>query len=55
MKLKKLTTDNDHNKYITTQEFNNLTSENFTAGLAQANVASTSDTAILVKKNRFWW
>ena len=27
----KITTDSDHNKYITTQEFNKLTLENFTA------------------------
>ena len=26
-------------RYITTQEFNQLTSENFTAGLRQANLA----------------
>ena len=25
----KITTDNDHDKYITTQEFNKLTLENF--------------------------
>ena len=29
----KTTTDHGHNKYITTQEFNKLTSENFTARL----------------------
>ena len=27
----KVTTDHDHNKYITTKEFNKLTSENFTS------------------------
>ena len=27
----KFTTDHAHNKYITTQEFNNLTSDRFTA------------------------
>ena len=30
MKLKRIT-DHDHNKYITTPEFNKLTSENFAA------------------------
>ena len=34
MKLKKIT-DHDHsNKYITTQEFSKLTSQNYTARLA---------------------
>ena len=45
----KFTTDHDHNKYISTQEFNKLTSENLTARLAQAYLASKSDTANLVK------
>ena len=36
----KITTHHDHDKYITTQEFNKLTSENFTARLAQASLAS---------------
>ena len=27
----KITTDHDHDKYVTTQEFKKLTSENFTA------------------------
>ena len=31
----KITTDHDHDKYITTQEFNTLTAEDFTARLAQ--------------------
>ena len=34
----KITTDNDCDKYITTQEFYKLTSENFTARLAQAKL-----------------
>ena len=38
---KKLDYD-DSNKYITTQEFNNLTSENCEARLKQANLASKS-------------
>ena len=46
----KITTDHDHDKYITTQEFNKLTSENFTARLKQANLASKSDIFDFVKK-----
>ena len=46
---KKITTDRDHDKYITTQEFK-LISENFTARLAQANLASKSDVSNLLKK-----
>ena len=45
---KKITTDHDHDKYITTQEFNKLTSENFAARLVQANLASKSDIASFV-------
>ena len=30
----------NHDKYITTQEFNKLTEENFIARLAQANLGS---------------
>ena len=37
-------TNHDHDKYITTSEFNKLTIENFKARLAQAN---------LVKKDIF--
>ena len=33
----------DYHKCITTQEFNKLTSENFAAGLAQANLGSKAD------------
>ena len=40
MKLKKKITYHDHDKYITTPEFNNLTSEDFAAKLAQVNLAS---------------
>ena len=43
-------TDHDHDKYITTPEFNKLTSENFTARLKQANLASKSDITSFVKK-----
>ena len=42
-----------HDKYITTPEFNELTSENFTARLNQASLASKSDIANWVKKTDF--
>ena len=35
----KITTSHDHDKYITTQEFNKLKSKNVTARLKQANLA----------------
>ena len=34
------TTDHDHDKYITSPEFNKLTTENFAGRLAQADLAS---------------
>ena len=46
----KITTNHDHDKYITTQEFNKLTSENFTARLKLANLARKSDISNSVKK-----
>ena len=46
----RISTNHDHDKYITTREFNQLTSENFTARLAKANLASKSDIANFVKK-----
>ena len=36
----KITTGDDHDKYTTTPEFNRLTSENFTARLKRAHLAS---------------
>ena len=51
----KITADHDHDKYINTEEVNKFTSENFTARLAQANLASKSDIANFIKKYRFWW
>ena len=42
--------DNDHDKYITAQEFNKLILESFAVRLAQANLASKSDIANFVKK-----
>ena len=49
----KITTDYDHDKYITTQKFNKLSSETFTARLAQANLANKIDIANFVKKTHF--
>ena len=43
----KITTHDDHDKYITTQKFNKLTSEDSTARLAKAHLASKND--------RSWW
>ena len=46
--------DHDHsNKYITTPEFNKLTSENFAARLKQAILASNSDIVHFVIKTDF--
>ena len=41
--IKQKITYHDHDKYITTLEFNMLTAENFAARLAQANLAGKSD------------
>ena len=49
----KIIIDHDRDKYITTQEFNKLTSENFSARLAQGNLASKSNIANFVKKIDF--
>ena len=49
----KITTDHNHDRYITTQEFNKLTSEHFTARLKQTNLASKSNIANFVKKADF--
>ena len=46
----KITTDHDHDKYITTQEFNKLISDNFTARLKQAYLTRKSDIVNFVKK-----
>ena len=49
----KITSDHDHDNYITTQEFNQLKSENFIARLKQAILAIKSDIAISVKNREF--
>ena len=41
--LEKKITDHNHDKYITTPEFNKLTAENFAARLAQANLITKTD------------
>ena len=43
MKPKKKLTDHKHGKYITTEEFNKLTAENFSARLLQANLKTKTD------------
>ena len=51
MQLKiKVTTGEDHDKYITTRDFNMLTSESSTARLAQGNLASKSGIADFIRK-----
>ena len=49
----KITTYHDRDKYIATQEFNNLTSEKFTVRLAQAHLASRSYIANFAKETDF--
>ena len=51
--MKKKITDDDHDKYITTQEFSKLMSETFAARLSQANLASKNNIAALVKMTDF--
>ena len=46
-------TDHNHDKYITTTEFNKLTSEKFAARLKQANLASKSDIVNFANKTDF--
>ena len=43
----------DSSKYITIQEFNRLTAENFAARLKQENLVTKADIANFVKKNHF--
>ena len=51
--IEKKIIDHDHDKCITTPEFNKLTSEKFAARLAWANLASKNDIIVLVKKRDF--
>ena len=41
--IEKKVTDHDHDKYITTSEFNKLRTEDFAARLAQANLVAKTD------------
>ena len=45
--------NHDHDNYTTTQEFNKLTTDNFTARLKETNLASQNDIAIFVNKTSF--
>ena len=51
--IDKKTTDHDHDKYITTQEFNELTSENVDARLVQAKLTGKNYIADFAKKKHF--
>ena len=53
MKLKKKITDHNHDKYITTPEFNKFTAESFDLRLKRENLASKSDIANFIKKSDF--
>ena len=46
-------TDHNHNKYIITQEFHKLTTDNFPARLARVNLAIKNDIAYFIKKHKF--
>ena len=46
-------TDHNHDKYISTPEFNKVTSENFATRLTQANLASKSEIANFLNKTDF--
>ena len=46
-------TDHNHDKYITTQKINTLTSENFAARLAEVNLVSKTDIVDFVRKTDF--
>ena len=48
--MEKKITDHDHDRYITTPEFNKWIAKSFAATLAQANLASKNDIAALVKR-----
>ena len=50
LKLKKKKKfDHNHKKYITTQKFNKITTDNFAAKLKQANLASKNNIGDFVK------
>ena len=49
----KITTDHDHDRFISAQKLNKLTSENVNTKLANANLASKNDNANFVNKTDF--
>ena len=51
--IEKKITNNNHDKYITTAEFNKLTAETFDLRLKQSNLASKSNIANFIKKTDF--
>ena len=51
--IEKKINDNDQGKYITIQEINKLTIDNFASRLKQANLASKTDIPDFVKKTDF--
>ena len=48
-KIGKKILDDDHAKYITTQEFSKLTTDNFAARIGQAKITTKDDVADFVK------
>ena len=48
--IEKKTTNHDNDKYVSRQEFNTLTTENFPARLKQANLGNKNDIAVFVKR-----
>ena len=47
-----ITSDRDHDKYITTQELNDLTAQIFASRLGKANLKNKNDIANFVKKKK---
>ena len=50
---KKKILDYNHGQYITTQEINNLTADNFAARFKEATLATKDDIVDFVKKTNF--
>ena len=51
--VEKKTLDHDHGKFITMQEFNKLTADNFATRLAQVKLTTKADIADFVKETDF--
>ena len=51
--IEKKILDHDHDKYITTQEFNILTAEHFATRLKQVNLATKADIDNFIEKTDF--